>query len=288
MNSNIIPIHGDSPFDRIRQVREDGSEFWSARDLMPLLDYSAWRNLEVPLNRAITSARAQGHDADLHFARSRKVISGGRWGEQEVDDFHLTRFAAYLIAMNCDPNKMAVAEAQGYFAVKTREAETAKPVQELTFAEKTLEVMAGLQQMVEAQRVENEKQAKQLEAQKPIVARMKNYQTHERSQNRQKFARDICKALREQLGIEAIQPDVQVFLSRRLNLFIAGKRSDAGEATAWAERNFYAETRRATAENGHNYSQGKLTPRGYEYAWARIFAYAEANGHIRLEGERSA
>ena len=130
--ASVIPINGESPFDRIRQVRDDGSEFWSARDLMPLLDYSAWRNLEVPLNRAITSARAQGHDADLHFAGSRKVISGGRWGEQEVDDFHLTRFAAYLVAMNCDPNKMAVAEAQGYFAVKTREAETAKPVQELT------------------------------------------------------------------------------------------------------------------------------------------------------------
>ena len=283
VNSNIIPITGESPFDRIRQVREDGSEFWSARDLMPLLGYPAWREFRPAIERAMATAHNQGFVAEHLFG-----VNPENTGGRPRENFHLARVAAYLVAMNGDPRKPEVAAAQAYFAVKTREAETAKPVQELTFAEKTLEVMAGLQQMVEAQRVENEKQAKQLEVQKPIVARMKNYQTHERSQNRQKFARDICKALREQLGIEAIQPDVQVFLSRRLNLFIAGKRSDAGEATAWAERNFYAETRRATAENGHNYSQGKLTPRGYEYAWARIFAYAEANGHIRLEGERSA
>lgn len=288
MNSNIIPINGESPFDRIRQVREDGSEFWSARDLMTVLGYKNWQNFEASIERAKTSALVQGHDVEQMFYQVSQLTDAGNLGQKERIDYELTRFACYLTFMNGDPRKPEVAGAQAYFAVKTREAETAKPVQELTFAEKTLEVMAGLQQMVEAQRVENEKQAKQLEVQKPIVARMKNYQTHERSQNRQKFARDICKALREQLGVEAIQPDVQVFLSRRLNLFIAGKRSDAGEATAWAERNFYAETRRATAENGHNYSQGKLTPRGYEYAWARIFAYAEEHGHIRLEGERSA
>lgn len=38
-------------------------------------------------------------------------------------DFHLTRFAAYLVAMNGDPNKSEVAAAQAYFAIRTREAE---------------------------------------------------------------------------------------------------------------------------------------------------------------------
>jgi DNA-damage-inducible protein D len=190
--------------------------------------------------------------------------------------------------MNGDPNMPRVAEGQSYFAIRTREAEVAKPVQELTFAEKTLEVMAGLQELVASQKAENDKQAKQLEAQRPVVARMKNYQANEKSSNKQRFARDICKALREQLGIDALQPDVMVFLSRRLNLFVAGKRSDAGEATAWAEKNFYAETRRKVAENGHNISQGLLTARGYDYAWTRIFAYAEEHGHIKLKEKTSA
>lgn len=280
MSTNIVQLRGESPFDAIKQTREDGSEFWSARDLMDVLGYSTWQRFENPLNRAMTTAQNQGHDTEALFSRSVKKTVG-----RHRHDFELTRFAAYLTVMNGDPNMPLVAEGQAYFAVKTREAEVAQPVQELTFAQKTLEVMAGLQDMVEAQKVENQKQAKQLEAQKPVVARMKNYQASEQSSNKQKFARDICKALREQLDIDALQPDVHIFLSRRLNLFVAGKRSDAGEATAWAEKNFHAETRRKVAENGHNISQGLLTPRGYEYAWARIFAYAETNGHIKLKGQ---
>lgn len=278
--NNIVPINGESPFDQIKQTRRDGSEFWSARDLMKILGYSTWQKFENPIRRAMSTAFNQGHDVETLFTRSVKKGAG-----RPQEDFELVRYSAYLTVMNGDPNMPMVAEGQSYFAIQTRRAEVARPVQELTFAQKTLEVMAGLQEMVEAQKVENEKQAKQIEAQKPAVARMKNYQANEKSCNRQRFARDVCKALREQLGIDALQPDVQIFLSRRLNLFIAGKRSDAGEATAWAEKNFYAETKRDTAENGHNYSQGLLTARGYEYAWARIFAYAEATGHIKLEGQ---
>lgn len=115
-----IPTSGGSPFDGIKQTRPDGTEFWSARDLMPVMGYSAWRNLETPIQRAMTSAANVGHDLDQHFARSRKVVASG----PGAADFLLTRFAAYLLAMNCDPNKPEVAAAQAYFAVKTREAET--------------------------------------------------------------------------------------------------------------------------------------------------------------------
>ena len=117
------PAHQQSstnPFDSIRQTREDGTEFWSARDLMPLLGYSAWRNFEVPVQRASASAANVGHDDAQHFAGSRKVVPSG----PDAADLLLTRFAAYLVAMNCDPNKGEVAAAQSYFAVKTREAET--------------------------------------------------------------------------------------------------------------------------------------------------------------------
>lgn len=109
-----------SPFDAIRRTRPDGTEYWSARELMPLLAYSAWRNFGVPIERAATAARNQGHDIGAHFARSRKVAASG----PDAEDFELTRFAAYLVAMNCDPNKPEVAAAQAYFAVRTREAET--------------------------------------------------------------------------------------------------------------------------------------------------------------------
>lgn len=115
----------DSPFDQIRHVDERG-EYWSARELMPLMGYGKWQSFEVPLERAMKSAEAQGHDVTRNFTGSRKK-SGGR---PQVD-YCLTRFACYLVAMNGDPNKPEVAAAQAYFAVRTREAETA-PVKELT------------------------------------------------------------------------------------------------------------------------------------------------------------
>lgn len=120
MSSELQPA--PSPFDAIRQTRADGSEFWSARELMPLMGYATWRNFIVPVTRAMKAAENQGHAVTSNFAESRKV-SGSRGPAK--DDYELTRFAAYLVAMNGDPNKPEVAAAQAYFATQTRVAEVA-------------------------------------------------------------------------------------------------------------------------------------------------------------------
>lgn len=109
-----------SPFDSIRRVRPDGSEYWLARELQPLMGYTRWDSFEVPLNRAMKAAANTDVDVLSNFRGSPK-ISATKPGA----DFELTRYAAYLVAMNGDPNKPEVAAAQSYFAVKTREAETA-------------------------------------------------------------------------------------------------------------------------------------------------------------------
>lgn len=126
-----------SPFDAIRRVRTDGSEYWSARDMQPLMGYSQWVKLEVPLNRAMSAARNQGLDVEANFSRSGKV--SGRRGPARKD-YELSRSAAYLLAMNGDPNKPEIAAAQMYFAVKTRQAEIAQsePLTEIEIARQYL------------------------------------------------------------------------------------------------------------------------------------------------------
>lgn len=109
-----------SPFDSIKQVRKDGTEHWSARDLMPMLGYGdKWQNFESAIDRAKIAAEVQGQNVENLFTGVSKK-TGGR----PQQDYELARFACYLVAMNGDPRKPEIAAAMGYFAVKTREAET--------------------------------------------------------------------------------------------------------------------------------------------------------------------
>lgn len=88
---------------------------------MPLMGYAAWREFTNPLYRARKSAENAG--VNCNFVQSPKVIQREGRGGIQRDDFHLDRMAAYLVAMNGDPNKPEVAAAQAYFAMQTRRAE---------------------------------------------------------------------------------------------------------------------------------------------------------------------
>ncbi|MCX5646689.1 MAG: DNA damage-inducible protein D [Phycisphaerae bacterium] len=117
------PPSEDKSFEQLKSVNEHGAEYWSARDLQPLLGYNHWRNFEKAVAKAITSCQQSGNEPDHHFARARKPIVGGKGAVQEVADFHLSRFACYLIAQNGDPRKSEIALAQKYFAIQTRRQE---------------------------------------------------------------------------------------------------------------------------------------------------------------------
>lgn len=124
---NQLPMQmPTSPFDAIRQVTEDGQEFWSARELQKLLGYTKWERFEDAIERAKISCKITGQNPDEQFPDAGKPIISGKGRTQEARDYHLSRFACYLVAMNGDPRKEEIAAAQTYFTVKTREAETAQ------------------------------------------------------------------------------------------------------------------------------------------------------------------
>jgi len=107
-------------FDSIKQVNPYGMEYWSARDLMPLLGYKKWQKFEDAVKRAMTSCEQSGNLVGDHFTASGKPIKGGKGAIQNVTDYHLSRFACYLVAQNGDSRKPEIAAAQAYFAVSTR------------------------------------------------------------------------------------------------------------------------------------------------------------------------
>lgn len=112
-----------SPFDDLKRVNAAGAEYWSARDLMPLLGYARWERFAEAIQRAKITAENHGHALENLFRGAAKKSEGGR----PAEDVHLARFAAYLVAMNGDPRKPEVAAAQSYFAIQTRVAETQVP-----------------------------------------------------------------------------------------------------------------------------------------------------------------
>jgi len=118
-----LPVVRQKTFEELKQVNSYGAEYWSARDLQPLLGYNQWRRFEDAINRAKTSCQQSGNDPSYHFAGAGKMIVLGKGGEREVNDYHLSRFACYLIAQNGDPRKPQIANAQKYFAIQTRRQE---------------------------------------------------------------------------------------------------------------------------------------------------------------------
>ena len=113
-----------SPFDSIKQLDDEGNEYWYARDLQGVLEYSEWRNFFKVVEKAKIACESSSNLVPMHFVDVNKMVEIGSNTLREVHDLKLTRYACYLIAMNGDPRKEVIALAQTYFAVKTHEQET--------------------------------------------------------------------------------------------------------------------------------------------------------------------
>ena len=93
-------------FEDIKHIDENGVEFWYARELMPILQYSNWQNFEKIIDKAITSCENSDISAFDHFIDINKTIKMPKGAEKTIKDYRLTRYACYLIAQNGDSRKM--------------------------------------------------------------------------------------------------------------------------------------------------------------------------------------
>ncbi|WIG59586.1 MAG: DNA-damage-inducible protein D [Ktedonobacterales bacterium] len=127
-----------SPFEQIRHEAEGGGEYWSARELAKVLDYSGWQRFMGVIARAQTACENSGQRITDHFNTDVNMVTLGSGAIREVEDWHLSRYACYLVVQNADPEKPIVALGQTYFAIQTRRAELAGELTGLTEAQRRI------------------------------------------------------------------------------------------------------------------------------------------------------
>ena len=110
-------------FDNIKHIDDNGNEYWSARELQKVLDYTEWRKFNLVINKAIQSCISSNNNKLDHFVGTDKMVDIGSKTRRKIANYKLSRYACYLIAQNSDPRKEVVALAQTYFAIQTRKQE---------------------------------------------------------------------------------------------------------------------------------------------------------------------
>lgn len=129
--------YGRETFEEIKHVDESGMEYWYARELMKVLQYSKWENFKKVIEKGKIACENSGMSIKDCFPDIRKPIISGKGKEEFIEDYKLTRYACYLIAQNGDSRKEVIALAQTYFAIQTRKQEiTEREYSSLTEDEK--------------------------------------------------------------------------------------------------------------------------------------------------------
>lgn len=107
-------------FEQIKEIDSNGNEFWGARKLAKILEYSEYRHFLPVIERAKEACNNSNQDAKNHFEDYLEMVAIGSGAKREMESVKLSRFACYLIVQNADPSKEVVAQGQTYFAVQTR------------------------------------------------------------------------------------------------------------------------------------------------------------------------
>lgn len=125
MTDKSVAQQHHATFEGIRKVDDEGNEFWLARQLATVLDYSQYRHFQPVIERAKEACRNSGQEVENHIEDVLTMVDIGSGAKRQVEDFRLSRYACYLIVQNGDPGKPVIANGQTYFAMQTRRQELA-------------------------------------------------------------------------------------------------------------------------------------------------------------------
>lgn len=139
-----IEKYSDATFESIKHTNADGQEYWLARELQAVLEYTEWRNFCKIIDKAKVACKGAKNNVAEHFVDVNKSSPMPNGGVRILDDVMLSRYACYLIVQNGDPRKEVIAVGQTYFAVKTRQQELIENYDILSEEQKRLAIRAEM------------------------------------------------------------------------------------------------------------------------------------------------
>ena len=134
-----ITRYNETIFESIKHINEYGQEYWYARELQQVLEYTEWRNFNNVIDKAKLACKGSGNDISDHFVDVNKIVEAGAT-LKDIGDIELSRYACYIIVQNSDPRKEVIALGQTYFAVKTRQQELIENYDTLNEEQKRLAI----------------------------------------------------------------------------------------------------------------------------------------------------
>lgn len=143
---NYVVEYNESIFEKIKHIDENGKEFWYARELQKVLEYTEYNKFLPTIKRAMKACEQSGNDVKDHFAQVSEMVQIGSGAKRELEGYQLTRYACYLIVMNGDSRKQVIALGQTYFAVKTRQQELIEDYERLSENKKRLAIRAEIKE----------------------------------------------------------------------------------------------------------------------------------------------
>lgn len=142
---NNIEKYRSNIFEETKHINEYEEEFWNARELQILLEYSEWRNFTKIIEKAKEACINSGSSILDHFVKTNKIVETGV-SRREVKDYVLSRYACYLIVQNGNPKKEVIALGQTYFATQTRKQELTEQFEQLDEDKKRLGIRTELKE----------------------------------------------------------------------------------------------------------------------------------------------
>ena len=79
-------------FERIKRVNQAGAEFWSARELARVLEYTDFRNFTAVIAKAREACANSGHSVSDHFVDITEMVGIGSGAQRPIEDWALSRY----------------------------------------------------------------------------------------------------------------------------------------------------------------------------------------------------